>query len=79
MRTTSTTLTNGKYNSRAVVALHLASATRCLKHCTKGLAGMLYRTENEKHMMRHAIAMARAARLDNAIYAGRMFHPAKLV
>jgi len=74
-----TTLTNGKFNSRAVIAFHLASATSCLNHCTKGLAGVLYRTHHEKQCMRNAIAAARAARLSCGIYKPGDFHPARLV
>lgn len=74
-----TTITQGKFNSRAVIAFHLDSATRCLEHCTKGLAGILYRTEHEKQCMRNAIAAARAARLSCGIYNANDFHPARLV
>lgn len=73
-----TTLTNGKYNSRAVAAFHLETAKRCREHCLGALAGVIYQPAHEKMVAREAIARARSARLNNMLYEGHDFHVAHL-
>lgn len=78
-KTQGTTQTNGKYNSRAVAAFHMNTVSSCRAHCMGRFAGVLYQPEHEKAMMRHALAAARAARLENGIYKPGDFHAAQLV
>lgn len=73
------TKTNGKYNSRAVMAFHMDTVSNGRAHCMGRFAGVLYQPEHEKTMMRNALAAARAARLADGIYKPGEFHEARLV
>lgn len=73
-----TTKTNGKFNSRAVAAFHLASASSCLRNCTGPMVGKLYHPDHEKALMRQCIDRARSARIYAGVYSPGDFHVAIL-
>lgn len=74
-----TTITNGKFNSRAVAAMQLDTVRSCRAHCVGKLAGVLYQPSHEKMMMRQSIERAKMARVQAGIYKAGDFHRAVLV